>query len=403
MRIFNQIWKLQAMVSLTMADNLHEQSLGFLEARGCEVMQGPPVGSVVLSDGDGSEMLVTDLSETRVMAVVSSGVPARRCADGEEVQEIDAGPDGALLPPCSLVSAPSSPQRDELLVADEEVRGCAAVKGPAPAVSAISDASGGQALGDRLTGLNIGGVTTNLTADSDGINSVNPVEPYSDSDGINLAPLLSIIDSSLNEDGMVSEEGLAPMATRAAMRPSPTDGRRQPPMSPVEPARPRTTPPVQPVMTESTRDGLQTPAMGTRTGGVGRLAATETDHQGWQGISSPEFAWPCCAVGCEFQDGGLSARMDLRARGCSSSSLLVCMLLAVAIAVRFSTMSPRQVGSPSLPVGGVCQRGQFSWWWMMMLLAWLSCSDVGSSFGSSFFRCLMWVPELGWCSSPCRC
>ncbi|GAB2302361.1 hypothetical protein Dimus_036375 [Dionaea muscipula] len=36
--------------------------------------------------------------------------------------------------------------------------------------------------------------------------------------------------------GMVSEEGLAPLAAREALRPSPTDGRRQPPQSPVEPA-----------------------------------------------------------------------------------------------------------------------------------------------------------------------
>ncbi|GAB2275902.1 hypothetical protein Dimus_010649 [Dionaea muscipula] len=36
-------------------------------------------------------------------------------------------------------------------------------------------------------------------------------------------------------DGMVSEEGMASLAARAALRPSPTDVRRQPPLSSVEP------------------------------------------------------------------------------------------------------------------------------------------------------------------------
>ncbi|GAB2294984.1 hypothetical protein Dimus_029174 [Dionaea muscipula] len=47
-----------------------------------------------------------------------------------------------------------------------------------------------------------------------------------------------------------------------------------------------------------------------------------------------------CAFWCEGDDSSdlvqgwrSSARMDLRARGCSSSPLLVCLLLAVAIAV----------------------------------------------------------------------
>ncbi|GAB2268453.1 hypothetical protein Dimus_003411 [Dionaea muscipula] len=229
--------------SLTMAENLHDQSLVLLDARGCEVMQGPSMGSVVLSDGDGSEMMEADLSEIRVVASVISGAPARGFVDGEEVQESDAGPDAALSPPCSLVSVPSSPRCEGLLVAVDEDRGCADVKGPSPAVIALSDASGGQAIGDRLTGLNLGGLGSNITAVTDGIFSVNPVTslsivcPSSRPDSVDFAvPLLSNVDGTMIEGGMVSEEGLASLAARAALRPSPTDGRRQPPLSPVEPA-----------------------------------------------------------------------------------------------------------------------------------------------------------------------
>ncbi|GAB2275965.1 hypothetical protein Dimus_010710 [Dionaea muscipula] len=109
------------------------------------------------------------------------------------------------------------------------------------------------------------------------------------------------------------------------------------------------------------------------------------------GISSPDLLglvalWAASSRLEVFCSDGL------RARGCSSSSLLACLLLAVAIAVRFSTMSPRQVGFPSLPVGGVCQRGLFSWWrTMMLLLAWLPALMVGQPSVLVFFP----LPDVG--------
>ncbi|GAB2296364.1 hypothetical protein Dimus_030485 [Dionaea muscipula] len=51
-----------------------------------------------------------------------------------------------------------------------------------------------------------------------------------------VATVLSICGDTMAANGMVSEEGLVSSAAREALRPPPTDGRRQPPMSLVEPA-----------------------------------------------------------------------------------------------------------------------------------------------------------------------
>ncbi|GAB2290426.1 hypothetical protein Dimus_024704 [Dionaea muscipula] len=50
-----------------------------------------------------------------------------------------------------------------------------------------------------------------------------------------VATVLSICGDTMAVNGMVSEEGLVSSMARVALRPPPTDGRRQPPMSSVEP------------------------------------------------------------------------------------------------------------------------------------------------------------------------
>ncbi|GAB2275916.1 hypothetical protein Dimus_010662 [Dionaea muscipula] len=234
-------------LSLTMAENLHDQSFALLDARGCEVVQGsmvqgPSMGSVVLSDGGGSEKKEAELPDDQLVASVIISAPAMRFVDGEEVQEIEAGPGAALSPPCPIVSYPSSPRCDGLLVVAAEDRGSTAVKGPSPAVSGLSDAGGGQALGDSLAALKTRGLGNHLAADTV-VNSVIPVTslsyicPSLRADSVDFAAsMLSNNDGTLIEGGMVSEEGLVSLAAREALRLSPTDGRRQPPLSPVEPA-----------------------------------------------------------------------------------------------------------------------------------------------------------------------
>ncbi|GAB2270715.1 hypothetical protein Dimus_005586 [Dionaea muscipula] len=180
--------------------------------------------------------------ENRLVASVIISAPAMRFVNGEEVQEIEAGPGAALSPPYPLVNYPSSPRCDELLDVAAEDRGSVAVKGPSPTVSALSDAGGGQELGYSLDALKTGGLGNHLAADTVG-NSVNPVTslsyicPSLRADSVDsAAPMLSNNDATLIEGGMVSEEGLVSLAAREALRLSPTDGRRQPPLSPVEPA-----------------------------------------------------------------------------------------------------------------------------------------------------------------------
>ncbi|GAB2297434.1 hypothetical protein Dimus_031538, partial [Dionaea muscipula] len=65
--------------------------------------------------------------------------------------------------------------------------------------------------------------------------SVSTVHPFvlAEIDGSAVVMLSDCGDMAVN--GMVSEEGLVSSAAREAVRPPPTDGRRQPPMSPVEP------------------------------------------------------------------------------------------------------------------------------------------------------------------------
>ncbi|GAB2266113.1 hypothetical protein Dimus_001136 [Dionaea muscipula] len=235
-------------LSLTMAENLNAQSFAVLDAQGNEVGKGqsmvqvPSLGSVIPSDGDGSELLEAVLPETRVVPSVITSAPAMRFGDGEEVQEIDAGPDAALSPPCPLVSYPSSPRSDGLRVVAAEDRGSTTVKGPSPEVSALSVAGGGHDLGNSLAVLKTVGLGIHLAAVTVG-NSVNPETslsyhcPSLRADSVDYAaPMLSHIDGTLIEGGMVSEEGLVSLAAREALRLSPTDGWRQPPLSPVEPA-----------------------------------------------------------------------------------------------------------------------------------------------------------------------
>ncbi|GAB2299471.1 hypothetical protein Dimus_033538, partial [Dionaea muscipula] len=69
------------------------------------------------------------------------------------------------------------------------------------------------------------------------VHSMGFVSPclLTDVDG-SVATMFSVCGDNMAVIGMVSEEGLASSAAREALRPPPTDGRRQPPMSPVEPA-----------------------------------------------------------------------------------------------------------------------------------------------------------------------
>ncbi|GAB2296278.1 hypothetical protein Dimus_030403 [Dionaea muscipula] len=202
--------------SLTMAVALPNQSPVLLDARGCEEAFGPSMVYDLLSDGDGSAMMTTDLSEHVLATSVINGASEMRVVDSEELKEITEGPNVALSSPCLMVSVPSSSRFAGLLGVALEDRHCGAVMGLSPAVSAHSDSGGGKATGDGVVGEIIGGLGEFLVADT-GVDSVIPVP-------------------SLSSGGMVSEEGLASLAAREALRPPPTNGRRQPPLSPVEPA-----------------------------------------------------------------------------------------------------------------------------------------------------------------------
>ncbi|GAB2296276.1 hypothetical protein Dimus_030401 [Dionaea muscipula] len=208
----------------------------------CEEALDPSMIYDVLSDGDGSAMMTADLSEHLSAASVINDAPEMRVVDSEELNEIAEGSDVALSSPCLKVSVPSSSRFAGLLGAASEDRGYRAVMGLSPVVSAHSDSGGGQATGDGVASEITGGLGEFLVADT-GVDSVIPVPSLSSVSPSLLAvvagdeaPLLSICDGVMVEGGLVSEEGLVSLAAREALRPPPIDGRRQPPLSAVEPA-----------------------------------------------------------------------------------------------------------------------------------------------------------------------
>ncbi|GAB2268458.1 hypothetical protein Dimus_003416 [Dionaea muscipula] len=178
--------------------------------------------SLVLHDSRGSSVIF--------------GAPAKRYVDGEELQRTARGSVDALSSPHLMVSVPSFPRIYGLTDAAAVERGCNDVMDLLPVVSIQSASGDGQAMG-KLTG----GLGDFLADDNEGdslipVTSVNFVCPSPRADSVDNVPLmLSGCDVHLVEGGTVSEEGLAFVAAREALRPSPIDGRRQPPLSPVEP------------------------------------------------------------------------------------------------------------------------------------------------------------------------
>ncbi|GAB2273698.1 hypothetical protein Dimus_008479, partial [Dionaea muscipula] len=236
--------------SLTKAKELDDQSIAPPVARGCAVALGSSVVSAVLSNGVDLELMAAVVPEILLPASVSSCAPELR------------------------VSVPASSRCAGSLEVAVEDRGCDPILGMLPEVSAHSDSGGDQAMGNDVDGLITEWVADFLVDVSGGDSecpmlSVSFVSPSLCADSVgDDAPLLTVYDGSFIGSGKVSEEGVASLAAREALRPSPTDGRRQPPLSPVEP-----------VMVTG-RGGLAPGAGGgLPSGGSGLATAGEIDYR----------------------------------------------------------------------------------------------------------------------------
>ncbi|GAB2302469.1 hypothetical protein Dimus_036479, partial [Dionaea muscipula] len=231
--------------ALTMAEAL---PLGSSDGRSCVEALGSPMGSVVLSDGGGLELLVADLPEQSSIISVFGSALEMKIVDGDELLEIAEGSDLVLSAPCFAVSFPSSSRFDGLQVDATEVRGRGDEVGQSSVVSTISALDGDQVMGDggdatfsRRLGM---GLAANSSDDrllpghsvvqggDDGAAIVLPTEPVSSS--LPCLPSFSVSDVATIDDGFMREEVRVPPTARGALRPQPTDGLWQPPSSPVE-------------------------------------------------------------------------------------------------------------------------------------------------------------------------
>ncbi|GAB2278641.1 hypothetical protein Dimus_013318 [Dionaea muscipula] len=168
---------------------------------------------------DDADDLVPEVVEVEVQAVDGG----RRAVTAPGVSEV--GPSGSLL---------SSPFQ----MKDAALAALSGGEHDGAALLTVPDL----AMGDGVAGKITGGLADFLVAHTGGnsvipVTSVNYVSPSplvgcADSE----APLLSGCDGIVDKGGMVSEEGLVSLTAREALRPPPTDGRRQPPLLPVEPA-----------------------------------------------------------------------------------------------------------------------------------------------------------------------
>ncbi|GAB2270717.1 hypothetical protein Dimus_005588 [Dionaea muscipula] len=278
--------------ALTMAETL---SLGGSDGRGYVEALGSPMGSSVLSDGGGLELLVADLPEQSSVISVFGGAPEMKIIDGEVLLEVAEGFDLVLSAPCFAMSFPSSSRFDGLQGDATEVRGRRDEVGQSPVVSAISALDGDQVMGDvgdaTFSGRLGMGLAANFSDDRllpgysaspfavNGLDSVCPspiddavgseswvlsvIEHGDGGDGgllvvqggdggaamvlptepvgssLPCLPSFSVSDVATIDDGFVRVEVRVPPTARGALRPQPTDGLWQPPSSPVEPVSER--------------------------------------------------------------------------------------------------------------------------------------------------------------------
>ncbi|GAB2288133.1 hypothetical protein Dimus_022477 [Dionaea muscipula] len=130
--------------ALTMAEALPpgvSDGLGSVEAL------GSPMGSGVLSNGGGLELLVADLQEKSSVVSVFGGAPKMKIDDDEELLEVAEGYDLALSPPCFALSFPSSSRFTGLQGDAKEVRGRGDEVGQSSVVPAISALDGDPVMG----------------------------------------------------------------------------------------------------------------------------------------------------------------------------------------------------------------------------------------------------------------
>ncbi|GAB2268465.1 hypothetical protein Dimus_038720 [Dionaea muscipula] len=265
--------------ALTMAEPLCEQPLGLPDERGCEVVSSQSVVSFGHSGDNCSEIVVADLTANHVTDPVICGSPATRSADGKEIHSIAEVPDASLVFPCLTVSVSSSPRFAGLLGADAQVHGSDEGRGLLPVDLVNPGSGGGQVMGVGVDGLLNDGLgelmaddhggfcliteASSLEIDDSGEGGTGRDDVVMPSDsgcsflhtdsGFSSQPsVFSVLvsdevphanefvrvgrDDMVKGGGMVSEEVAVSPEAGAAMRPQPTDGLRQPPLSPVEPA-----------------------------------------------------------------------------------------------------------------------------------------------------------------------
>ncbi|GAB2302461.1 hypothetical protein Dimus_036471, partial [Dionaea muscipula] len=270
--------------ALTMAEAL---PLGSFDGRGCVEALGSPMGSGVLSDGGGLELLVADLPEQSSVISVFGGASEMMIVDSEELLEVAEGSDLVLSAPFFAVSFPSSSRFDGLQGDATEVRGRGDYVGQSSVVSIISALDGDQVMGDGGDAIFSGrlgmGLAANSSDDSpfavNGLDNVCP-SPIDDAAGseswvlsviehgdggdgslqvvqggdggaamvlptelvgssLPCLPSFSVSDVATIDDGFVTEEVRVSPTARGALRRQPTDGLWQPPSSSVEPVSER--------------------------------------------------------------------------------------------------------------------------------------------------------------------
>ncbi|GAB2302271.1 hypothetical protein Dimus_036286 [Dionaea muscipula] len=222
--------------SLTMAASPDEPT-GVFAVQGCMEDVGLTVDVDVCSDGHGSVTLGSDLPELPLTVTAIAGSSRVWVLDGKESQVIAASQDDALSPNFLSVSCLHPSRCADALDFDSEVRGDGTVM-----TSGDFVAGGGLKLDDGVSGDTAG----ELGSLGDAVSGGNSDELVNLPGSVCLGfPADSIADSSLvlsdcgnilDVNGLVSEEGLVPSVAREAVRPPPTDGRRQPPLPPADSA-----------------------------------------------------------------------------------------------------------------------------------------------------------------------
>ncbi|GAB2302718.1 hypothetical protein Dimus_036713 [Dionaea muscipula] len=172
-------------------------------------------------------------------------------ADGEIGVEVDVQTVGALTscPSCSVMEADLVTAEDghmaEVVPGDGDLENCESSL-RMEAEDRVGEHGGAESLIGADLAISVSSVSipspshcrdaSAVSIDSEyPVHSLSTVRPYllADIDGSAVVMLSDCGDMAAN--GIVSEEGLVSTAAREAMRSPPTDGRRQPPMSPVEP------------------------------------------------------------------------------------------------------------------------------------------------------------------------